>query len=83
MPRNRLVVIGPLGCQVAYLNVPREDAIQRYRNAQVCFPGDVPAAPDDSEIREFEFHDAFHVYAAGPCDDDGPCDDSPAGPETT
>ena len=74
-PRNHLVVIGPLGDQIAFLNVAREEAIRRYMDAQVCFPGDVPEPPADHEIREFEFHDAFSVYSAGPSDHDGPAAD--------
>ena len=70
--RNRLVVIGPLSDQIAFLNVPREEAIRRYMNAQICFDGDVPERPADDAIRECDFHDAFHVYSAGPSDHDGP-----------
>ena len=67
---NRLIAIGPVGDKIAYLNVDREEAIRRYMNAQIAYTASTPDRPDDGQIREFTFHDSFHVYVAGPIPED-------------
>jgi hypothetical protein len=56
---NNLITIGWLGSQVAYLNVPKEQAIERFVNEHN--DGD---PVDPSLITEFTFGDTFGVYDA-------------------
>lgn len=51
---NRLIVIGEIGMKRAYLNVPQEEAIRRYREAH----------PDETRItvQLVEFEDEFEAY---------------------
>lgn len=51
--KNKLVVIGYLGSKTVYLNVSREDAIQRFRQNDGC---------DVVYVEEFEFDDSFGAY---------------------
>lgn len=53
---HTLVVIGPIGGKRAYLDLPREEAVRRYR--EEC--GDESYEVDN--ILEFEFEDAFSAY---------------------
>ena len=61
MPLHTLHLIGFLGGQRAYLDIPAEEAKARY-----VASGD----PSDPEtIRTFQFTDEFEVYDASPADD--------------
>lgn len=58
-PKNKLTIIGWLGARVAFLNLTKEEAINRYRN--------LSSPPDTSDdfldvIEEFCFDDEFNTY---------------------
>ncbi len=59
--KNRLVLIGWLGCKKAYLNVGREDAIARYCAEEKEDPANLLK---DDIVEEFEFEDTFGAYDA-------------------
>lgn len=59
---NRLVVIGWMGVKRAYLNVPKEEAIARYKRSDGIEESDEL----ECDVFEFEFEDEFSVYDAGP-----------------
>ena len=56
MMKHTLVLIGWLGTKRAYLDIPREEAIRRYKESD----GDI----DEEHIEEFTFTDEFGTYAA-------------------
>lgn len=58
--KHRLVCIGWLGDFACYLDVPREEAMRRYRAENP------ETQPDDVRVTEFEFEDEFYAYEAGP-----------------
>lgn len=60
---NTLIVIGWTGIQRAYLNVPRDEAIRRYR-ASEDQPEDVWDKASLGYIEEFTFKDEFGTYSA-------------------
>ena len=62
-PTNKLIAIGYLGCQTVYLNVTREEAIRRYREADGMEEHEILK---DDLITEFEFTDEFTAYAVHP-----------------
>ena len=53
--KNKLIVIGWMGVKTAYLNVPREEAINRYMQSRNV---------TSEDIEEFDFEDEFGVYDA-------------------
>lgn len=55
--KNRLVVIGWVGSKRVYLNVPKEEAIQRYLQYQ----GQKELCGEDIEV--YEFDDEFEAYS--------------------
>jgi hypothetical protein len=58
---NRAVLIGCIGIKTVYINVCREDAINRYVAAHPEFADEIG---EPGMIREFEFIDEFGVYEA-------------------
>ena len=58
---NRAVLIGCIGIKTVYINVSREDAINRYVAANPEFAHEIG---EPGMIREFEFIDEFGVYEA-------------------
>lgn len=59
--KNKLIVIGWMGSQTAFLNMTREEAIARYEEVEGDkLDPDFLADPD--LIREVEFDDFFHTY---------------------
>lgn len=63
LENNRLVVVGFLGSNQCYLNVPRDEAVRRYliQSAQENY---FPVEGQDLFVEEFEFEDEFWAYAA-------------------
>lgn len=59
---NKIISIGWLGSKSCYLNISREEAIQRYL---VNNPGDSDYLDDSGFITEFEFTDEFWAYSVG------------------
>jgi len=62
--RNKLTVIGGIGQSVAYLNVDKKTALERFNNSEY--------GPYDNSymcIEEFEFIDEFFTYSANSLDD--------------
>lgn len=55
---NKLVVIGPLGQMTAFLNVSKDEAIERWL-AENADEADEPLF-----VEELEFDDCFKVYEA-------------------
>ncbi len=53
--KNKLIVIGYLGCKECYLNIPMEEAIRRYID-------EGNEEPDEYHIDEYEFDDQFGAY---------------------
>lgn len=60
---NKLVVIGWLGSQSCYLNVPREEAERRYR---IEWEIEDDGLSLNYKVHEFEFEDEFETYSAYP-----------------
>ena len=60
--KNTLVVIGWLGNKSCYLNVPREEAIQRYLEHNRPYAETREALEHHDKIQEFEFEDQFGAY---------------------
>ena len=58
-PLHRLIVIGYMGTKIAYLDMPRAEALQRYQEEE----GDLPPT---EYIEEFEFVESFWCYDAKP-----------------
>ena len=54
---NTIISIGYLGCMRCYLNVPREEAIRRYMEAE-----SQEEAPDPSRIHEVQVEDEWQSY---------------------
>lgn len=61
--KHKLVTIGNIGMKHAYLDVPREEAIERFK-ASCCNYFDTDQELEQS-VYEFEFDDEFYVYDAG------------------
>jgi hypothetical protein len=59
--KNKLIVIGWMGVKTAYLNVPREEAINRYMQSENVTSEDIE---DFDFVQEFDFEDEFGVYDA-------------------
>lgn len=59
---NNLVLIGWLGCRVAYLNISKEEAIKRFLKTDK----DTTETEliDNDQIDEFKFDDEFNCYDA-------------------
>lgn len=57
---NTLVVIGWLGLRTAYLNVPEEEAVERYMKENDLTPEDMKQV--DKQV--FTFQNSFGVYDA-------------------
>lgn len=57
---HTLVTIGWTGVQVAYLDVPVDEAIRRYREHE----GMTPDEPLECPVVTFAFRDSFGVYSA-------------------
>ena len=58
---NKLIVIGWMGDQVAYLNITRDEAIQRYITCEGSYAKE---NFDSSWVREIDFEEEFCVYDA-------------------
>lgn len=61
--KNKLIIIGHLGLKTAYLNISKEEAIQRYIETEKSFPDDEIIVTENM-IQEIEFNDEFSVYDA-------------------
>jgi hypothetical protein len=61
---HTLVTIGCLGMKRAYLDVPRDEAIRRFKVAEGY-------EPPDGEVDEFLFHEEFYTYEAGRIEESG------------
>ena len=64
--KNKLVVIGYLGVKTCFLNVSREEAIQRFIKMNQI-PGETTEELDQElldSIKEFDFDDSFSAYDA-------------------
>lgn len=59
--KNRLSVVGYIGSKRGYLNVSKEEAKRRYKEAE----GD---DVKDKDIKEIDFNDEIWVYDAGALD---------------
>jgi len=59
-PANSLVVIGRTGSMRAYLNLPRAEAVRRFRASEGWDP------ETNEAVTEFRFADEFWAYDAGP-----------------
>jgi hypothetical protein len=59
--KNKLIVIGWMGTKMAYLNVPREEAINRFMKSNFTSRQDIEVF---DFVREFEFEDEFGTYDA-------------------
>lgn len=56
--KNKLYVIGFIGIKKCYMNIPKQEAIERY-----CKENDLDAATFDEEsVDEVEFDDEFEAY---------------------
>lgn len=68
--KNKLVVVGWLGVKKCYLNVPREEAIDRYVKSELAgyeTPEQIQKMRKDVAAmwtEEFEFDDEFSAYDA-------------------
>lgn len=68
---NKLIAIGYLGVKTCYLNVPKEEAIRRYVEAEMHgFETSAEIAQMRQEtaaslVEEFEFEDEFSAYDVG------------------
>jgi len=68
---NKLVVIGLLGCRTCYLNISREEAIERWlkenalpdEESQNYMRKELLRGDDIYEVKEIEFTDEFETYA--------------------
>lgn len=63
---NTLIIIGYTGGKRAYLNVSREEAIDRYIKSDTS---DAPKEEIETLVVEFDFEDEFMVYDAYPAYD--------------
>lgn len=54
---NTLILIGPIGDKRAYLNTPKEEALEAYRT-------ETSNDPPEHQIREIHFTKSFSVYDA-------------------
>jgi hypothetical protein len=54
--KNKLITIGFIGFKKCYLNVTKEEAINRY----LSDPNNLGI--EDNEVKEFEFDDEFEAY---------------------
>ena len=57
---NTLIVRGWLGCKKCYLNISREEAIERYKRDDGTSEEEFSAIEED--IEEFQFEDEFGAY---------------------
>jgi len=57
---NTLIVIGWLGCKKCYLNISREEAIERYKRDDGT--GEEEWVAIEEDIEEFQFEDEFSAY---------------------
>ena len=55
--KNKLVVIGWMGCKQAYLNMPLEEAKKRFELSN-------GESVESMGVKEFDFDDEFCVYDA-------------------
>jgi hypothetical protein len=64
--KNKLIVIGWMGVKTAYLNVPKEEAINRYMKSNFGTPrsANQEDLADFDFVQEFEFEDEFGTYDA-------------------
>lgn len=56
---NTLIVIGQTGSRIAYLNISREEAIDRFLKSYPYFQNESELA---RLVDEFSFEDEFDVY---------------------
>jgi prefoldin subunit 5 len=61
--KNKLIVIGWLGMKRCYLNISREEAIERYKKDEEILEEEWVEIEED--IKEFQFEDEFYAYDAG------------------
>jgi len=60
--KNRAIIIGWIGSKRCYINISKEEAIERYKNTDGFTVGYDDEALGDT--REIEFDDEFGVYDA-------------------
>jgi len=56
---NTLIVIGCLGIRKCYLNISKEEAIERYKKSEEI---DELDSETEEDIKEFQFEDEFNAY---------------------
>ena len=59
---NKLVVIGRIGDKQCYLNVSREEAIERYCKSRNITTDLIKKEVDDEYTQEYTFDDEFTAY---------------------
>lgn len=59
---NKLVVIGLIGDKICYLNVSKEEAIERYCKCRGISTDLVKKEIDDGYVTEYTFDDEFSAY---------------------
>lgn len=59
--KNKIIAIGWTGLKRCYLNISREEALDRYKAEQ----GDHGFDADEVPIKEIEFDDVFEAYDVG------------------
>lgn len=67
--KNKLVVIGYLGGKTCYLNMPREEAIKLYNEANSEANSNISTDDPDIRVTEFEFDNVFAAYDAYPIEE--------------
>ena len=60
---NTLIIIGAIGIKKAYLNITKDDAIERFCN-DLEIPMDEYEEYWSSSYKEITFYDEFEVYDA-------------------
>lgn len=63
--KNRMISIGWLGVKTVYLNVSREEAIRRYKEADPDSLIEEEYLKRNDLIEEIEFDDEFTAYDVG------------------
>jgi len=59
---NKMVVIGRTGDKTCYLNVDRDEALERYYKDRGITTDVVKQEVDDEYVREYTFDDEFAAY---------------------